>query len=119
MFENIGQKIMSVAKIYAYIGIIGCTIIGLIISCINVEFIITGLLIVILGSFFSWVNALVLYGFGTLIENSNTLVKQPTFTHASSKENDDKIETLKKWRARNLITEEEYNEKLKEMENIY
>jgi len=81
MFENIGKKIMNLAKFLCWIGII-FTISGGIASIlispfftdvISIWIVVRGLLIAIIGPFVSWVSSFVLYGFGRLIENSDIL----------------------------------------------
>lgn len=82
MFENISDKIKTLAKITTIVGIAFFIICGLILIVSNQ--ILSGLIIAVLGSLASWVGSFVLYGFGELIENtsrpiytrSNSLVKQ-------------------------------------------
>lgn len=76
MFSNIGGKIKAVAKISCWIGIIGSVLFGFISiftgmnSYDGLSYVITGLLVMIIGSLISWIGSFTLYGFGELVENS-------------------------------------------------
>ena len=91
MFENISDKIKTLAKITTIVGIAFSIIFGLC-FLIVLNQILLGLAIAVLGSLASWVGSFVLYGFGELIENtsrpvytqSNSLVK-PTGTNEEHK----------------------------------
>ena len=71
MFDNIGGKIKTLAKVVCWIGIVASVILGLL--SMNV---ITALLIMGIGSLSSWIGSFMTYGFGQLIENTDILVKQ-------------------------------------------
>lgn len=73
MFDNIGSKIIKVANITTTIGIVCSCILGIGILLINP---ILGLLIAGIGSLFSWLGSLVLYGFGHLICQVDILVQR-------------------------------------------
>ena len=67
MFENIGYKIKSLAKLLCWLGIAvslasGCYIFR------TKEWL--GVLIIVGGTLLSWLGNFVLYGFGELIDNS-------------------------------------------------
>lgn len=64
LFDNIGAKIKTVAKIFFIIEVIAAIITSFLLS----NFIV-GLLIVIGGFVVAWLSSLTLYGFGDLIEN--------------------------------------------------
>lgn len=78
-----------------------------------------GFLVILIGSFISWLSYLILYGFGQLIENSNTIAysiaevqnaaSSYQFNHDTKAE--DKIAVLNDLKNKGLITEEEYNNK--------
>lgn len=76
MFNNVGNKIKGVAKVFCWLGIIGSVIGGLSMIYIGLnsrhgeELIIYGLLITVLGSLLSWIGSLFTYGFGELVQNS-------------------------------------------------
>ena len=71
MFNNIGGKIKSLAKIVCWLGIISCIISGLPLILTNQQpLVLVGILIAVVGSLFSWISLFILYGFGELVENS-------------------------------------------------
>lgn len=80
MFNNVGGKIKAVAKVTAWIGIAICVIYGFVMLVSVEDMALVGLLIMTVGSLASWISALVLYGFGHLIENSEILVSQGSKT---------------------------------------
>jgi hypothetical protein len=67
------------AKVIAYVGIICSIIDGIILIIIGFNswngelFIGLGFGVIILGSLFSWITAWFMYGFGTLIENTESI----------------------------------------------
>ena len=73
MFDNIGKKIKKLAEILCYIGIAISIIIGLVVMFISgssrstAPFFV-GLLIMIIGSLFSWIGSFFTFGFGELID---------------------------------------------------
>ncbi len=87
MFNNIGHKIKTVAKIFTWVGIISCVLYGLIIifsggkATVNgmsfgyAASTLLGLAIMIIGSVCSWLVNLTLYGFGELVENSSRIAE--------------------------------------------
>ena len=81
MFRNIGDKIKIVAETICWVGIVSSILTGLVVIAKGNEdsilmSLFIGLLIMVLGSLFSWIGSFVLYGFGQLIENSDILVDQ-------------------------------------------
>ena len=80
MFDNIGGKIKGVAKVVTWLGIIGSCLAGFVMLVEGVDgdemLALYGILLAGLGSLFSWLGSLTLYGFGQLIENSDLLVEQ-------------------------------------------
>ena len=73
MFDDIGRKLKTLAKVSTILGIIGSVIAGC--ALMGDDFL-TGLLILVLGSVFSWIGSFTVYGLGQLIENTDALVKQ-------------------------------------------
>lgn len=77
MFDNIGAKIKSVAKIIAWIGIIAGVIYGGVVMLdfgqINVITILAGLSIMVVIGVASWLSSLTMYGFGQLIEDTSEI----------------------------------------------
>ena len=82
MYSNIGKKIQKLAMVCAILGMIVCVIIGSIIIksaegyAYDETGVTIGIIVIILGSIFSWVLSFVLYGFGRLVENSDIIAKQ-------------------------------------------
>ena len=87
MFDNIGGKIKTLAKVGCWIGIIAFIITGIVLMAIDEDLILDGILTAVVGSLLSWVSSFVLYGFGQLVENSDTLVQQNRTHHANKGEN--------------------------------
>ena len=79
MFRNIGKKIKIFAMVLTGIGIAASCISGIAVmfflSRYSVQ-VVPGLLIIIFGSFFSWLSSFFMYGFGQLIDNTDILVQQ-------------------------------------------
>ena len=70
MFNNIGGKIKTLAKVLTVIGMILSIIWGIVETEFSVE---TGFAIIALGCLFSWVGSFLLYGFGELIDNTKEI----------------------------------------------
>ncbi len=64
MFEHSGSKLKAVAFIYLIIGVLFSLIYGLILMTETFA----GLIFIIVGSFFSWVTALIIYAFGEITD---------------------------------------------------
>ena len=80
MFDNIGGKIKGLASFICWMGIIACVIAGIAMISSATQgrytdeaMVWTGIGVGVLGSLLSWVSSFVLYGFGTLVENSEQL----------------------------------------------
>ncbi len=76
MFDNIGRKIMPLAQVVCWIGIVGCVITGTVLLFIDEDLVLTGILLAVFGSLLSWIGSFFLYGFGQLIDNTDTIVGQ-------------------------------------------
>ena len=117
MYKNIGKKIKFFAALVGYLGVIGSIIIGIVITTLLDDNYLTsdvsylGIIIGIVSALICWVSQYIIYGFGELVDNSTQINKKLSY---SSSENDmsEKIEKLKEWRTKGLITEEEYLEKI-------
>ena len=70
MFECPGDKIKAVAKILFVSGCILFLILGIIILSSNEDLWIISILLWVFGALFSYISALLVYGFGELITNS-------------------------------------------------
>lgn len=80
MFDNIGGKIKTLARAVCGAGIALSVVYGLflIVSGIGSYYgggskVLTGILVMLIGSFASWIGSFFTYGFGELIENSEEI----------------------------------------------
>lgn len=71
MYDNIGGKIKGLSVFIFLIELIAVFIIGIILMTSDNDFILIGLLVIILGALFSWVSSWLLYGFGELIAKTD------------------------------------------------
>ena len=78
MFDNIGSKIKTAARVLAWIGIIGAWIGAFVLWGMTADaydeektlLVVIGLVVGIVGSLISLIGAFTLYGFGELVDNS-------------------------------------------------
>ena len=134
MFDNIGAKIKKLAKIVTIIGIVLAVITGIIVmfgggkiefaarNAGNTYFsnqlpngftfasFIAGILTIGLGSLAAWVSSFLLYGFGTLVENSdiiaaNTSAAQPARNASAAEPLTPKPSVSKSWVCKDCHTE--------------
>ncbi len=87
MFNNIGQKIKTLAKVLCWIGIVLSVITGIAAMLsgnstitINGNYavvspVISGIIVIIFGCLASWIGSFFAYGFGQLIENTDEIKK--------------------------------------------
>lgn len=119
MYNNIGSKHKIFARVFAWIGIIGSVITGLIFIAQGMNnhrgetLVGIGVGVLIGGSFLSWVASWFMFGFGELIEKAteiaiNTAKGTSSRPLTSKMENDEKMKTLISWKESNLISEEEF-----------
>ena len=119
MYNNIGQKIKQFATVLFTIGTI-CSILSgsYIVIVSNLEASATGILIVIMGSFLSWVSTFLLYGFGELIERTTEIANNTKiYNNHLTELPDTGIERLvraEKLYSQGLINEDEYK-KIREL----
>lgn len=114
MFKNIGKKIKLLAQIVTWIQIVIYFVLAM---ALLDDMPLLGLAILIIGIGLAWLSSFLLYGFGQLIDNTDKLVKltinPENLEHVYIDENT--LSELKKWREAGLITEEEYQQKIKEI----
>lgn len=124
MFNNIGKKIKSLSKVICWIGIIISLVLGIVCFAVLEDLeVLFGFLVIFLGSLLSWLNTFILYAFGQLVDNSDILVVNTKKTQESGEEKcdskkttlSDKKNQLTRLKKQNLITDEEYSEKLKKL----
>ena len=75
MFENVGEKIKTFARVIFSLELIASIISGIVIFLNDDDLTFIALLTVILGIIFSWFSALLIYGFGELIEKTCEIAK--------------------------------------------
>ena len=115
MFDNIGSKIKSLAKVICWAGIV-CTSIAGFIMLVSGEDVISplGLALMIVGPLSSWIGSFFVYGFGELIEKTTAIADyiggeyDPDVNGTSC----DKIALLEKWKQQGLISEDDYQERI-------
>lgn len=73
MFDHIGSKIKVLATIIYVLGVILAVLLGIILMLNDV--IGYGLLVIAIGFLLSYLNVIMLYAFGQLVENSDTVVQ--------------------------------------------
>ena len=88
MFDNVGGKLKTVAKVEMIIGIVASVILGF--TFLTGGRVFAGLLIVIAGVLSSWFGSLVIYGIGQAVENSETILYS-TRTQTNSEMNKSKM----------------------------
>ena len=74
-YHNIGKKIKTLAMVGFIVETILFALYGVLIVAENRDFILTGLLVIILGPIFAWISSWLVYGFGQLIENSDMIAE--------------------------------------------
>ena len=93
MFNNIGRKIKTLAKVLCWLGIIASVISGIVMVLTGVALnstsvirgygatvdaelggaaaVVGGIVMMVVGSLVSWIGSFCMYGFGQLVENSD------------------------------------------------
>lgn len=118
MFNNIGEKIKTLASVICIFGILSSVISGISYISKDEDLVAIGLIIMVAGSLASWVGSFMTYGFGQLIENTDILVRNSggdTRVTDESATKKQRLETLNRWYDQGLITKEEYIEKAREL----
>lgn len=123
MFDNVGSKIKGLASFFCWGGIIASIIGGIILIGLDEDLIFAGIAVIVIGSLLSWVSSFVLYGFGELVANSAIIAGKRAddsvqFSNTvAPQDKNEKIAALNNLKAKGLISEDEYNKKIAEMEN--
>ena len=80
MFTNVGGKIKGLAKFICYLGIIASVISGAVLIYRSTQIyygreqlLISGIVTIALGSLVAWLSSLGLYGFGQLVESTESM----------------------------------------------
>lgn len=117
MFDEIGKKIKTLAKVVCALGICVTCLIGIILIAVggNMRYgggegmETTGIIILLLGWVVPWIASFFLYGFGELIDKTCEIAE--TLKPKEQQENNNEV--LEKLRIQRLISEAEYLEKMK------
>ena len=129
MYDNIGNKIKILAKVTFVLCAISSLLAGIVLMATSEYMVVAGLIIMVVGSLFSWIASWFMYGFGELIEKTSAIERNTRGGGNSSvcvKDNEekqnvssvkkvdvvdeieDRNEKIKKLFEKGLITEEEY-----------
>ncbi len=75
MFDNIGGKIKTLAKVVCGIGMVISVALGLraMERYASSDAVVYGLIIILVGCILSWISVFILYGFGELIEKTSSI----------------------------------------------
>ncbi|MDR1299347.1 MAG: zinc ribbon domain-containing protein [Oscillospiraceae bacterium] len=93
MYDNIGDKIKGLAKVIAWLGIIGSVIYGIALMVQGGDMmgygggalVGAGFVVIIVGAIASWASSLVMYGFGELVEKATVIAaKLPSASGAAA-----------------------------------
>ena len=84
MYDNIGTKIKDVAIAWCIIGIIASVVLGIFLMDGAV---IGGLLVMVIGSLFSWLSSFPLYGFGEMIDKLSAIEQNTRSIKSKEKNN--------------------------------
>ena len=74
MYNNIGRKVKNMAIIFCLLGIAGSVMLGFVLA-LNEKTTETGILILLIGPFSSWLSSLALYAIGQSAENTDEMMK--------------------------------------------
>ena len=113
MYNNIGQKIKHFAMTLFVIGTVCSILMGsYIVIFSDLDMAAVGILVVIIGSFLSWVSTFLLYGFGELIEKATEIADNTKIYNFHPQEQSDsefeRLIKIEKLYSQGLITEDEY-----------
>ena len=112
MYNNIGEKIKSLATILFLIEAVAAVILGITLIATDEDLMLWGALALTLGPAVACASSWLLYGFGELIDKVcdielNTRGEERK-SKAQSRIDEERISKLEKMRSKDLITEEEY-----------
>ena len=130
LFGDVGGKLKLLATITFYLYWIGGTITGVVLLVMDDYFLAYALLLIALSWLVAWLMSLPLYAFGQLVQNSDAIREKMGASAVDSTASVGPVDSqmakeaavratkeaqLKAWREQDLITEEEYQAKLKEL----
>lgn len=76
MFTNLGGKLMMMAKILCWLGIVASVIAGIVMLATsrgNAGMIVGGILVIVIGSLVSWIGSWAMYGLGEVVKEAEQL----------------------------------------------
>ena len=120
MFDNIGKKIKTLAKVLVWIGIIAALVLGIVFLVISGDvhgsakstFVFSGLIFLIAGPFLCWISCFFIYGFGELIDKTCDIQAaiggngQQSDINLIQKQKKEKLDRVLR---QGLITQDEYD----------
>lgn len=114
MYSNIDKKLKVMALVWFIVNASLSVLTGFILMLVqHGDLFLSGLLVLLFGSFSSLLGSWLIYGFAVLIANSNEtlrLARAKEFSaSAYSPEEKERLEKIERLYAQGLITEEEYN----------
>ena len=114
MYDNIGGKIKSLAKVIFIVEAVLAVVAGIATMAVDDSMIATGFIILIVGPVVAGISSWLLYGFGELIEKVGAIERN---TRGSGKSSDgqamtdaERLVKLERLRSQDLITDEEYQQ---------
>ncbi len=124
MYENIGGKIKTLAKVICWVEIIACVVGGIVLCCIGADsrggeiLVLSGVALMILGPLFSWVGSFLLYGYGDLISRVQSIEGKLNGSDGSNgePEKDSRIAELEGLKNQGLISEEEFQNAIRKFQ---
>lgn len=124
MFENIGGKLKILAKLLMAVAILGSVAAAVYLTAKDLVPLPAAVAIVFGTPLVMWILCALLYGFGELIEKTTeiacntrgTETPVPLKTAAVQTSARQKRDILEKWYVEGLITEDEYRQKLREID---
>lgn len=112
MYKNVSEKIKVLAKVTFIVEALAAIIGGIALMAEDDDWIVTGLITMILGTFIAYAVSILIYGFGVLIEKTSDIARSTRNSEGKSvtqsKQDFARMEKIEKLRAQGLITEEEY-----------
>ena len=115
MWNNIGKKLKGLAIVVFIIEALASVITGLLL----IEETDAGIILLLAGPLAAWISSWMLFGFGELVDKVTDIERNTRSgerkSETQAKIDSAKIEKLEKLRSQGLITEEEYNDTVKEI----
>lgn len=117
MNTNVGTKIKTITHVFAWIGYIAYILIGVYLFDTTDEMI--GILVGVVGVFFTWVMTIMIQGYGELVINIqgiyDLLDSRKCRDNTLNKNTNTKEDILKLLKEKQLITNDEYENKMIEI----